>query len=57
MVRTESQETMTEIPEDLRHLREFPQYDATFQDHPHFRENLERWADRTDKVIVLLLSL
>ena len=54
-MRAESKEAMTEVPEDLRHLREFPQYDATFQDHPQFRENLERWADRTDKVMVLSL--
>lgn len=42
---------MATIPEDLQHLRDFPQYDATFQDHPQFRLKLEHWAGRTDKVL------
>lgn len=41
---------MTAIPEDLKHLQDFPQYDASFQDHPQFRQRLEQWADRTEKV-------
>lgn len=41
---------MTAIPEDLKHLQDFPQYDATFQDHPQFRKRLEQWADKTEQV-------
>ena len=41
---------MATIPEDLQNLRDFPQYDATFQDHPQFRQRLETWADKTKKV-------
>jgi hypothetical protein len=40
-------EEMATIPEDLQNLRDFPQYDATFQDHPQFRRRLEAWADKT----------
>ena len=43
-------EEMAAIPEDLRNLRDFPQYDATFQDHPLFRRHLEQWAGKTKKV-------
>lgn len=42
---------MAAIPEDLKHLQDFPQYDATFQDHPQFRQRLDQWADRTEKVL------
>ena len=38
------------IPEDLRHLRDFPTYDITFQDSPKFRQNLKHWTFKTDKV-------
>lgn len=39
-----------EIPEDLRHLEDFPTYDTTFQDGPRFRQNLSQWALKTEKV-------
>ncbi|CAI8024340.1 Arf-GAP with coiled-coil, ANK repeat and PH domain-containing protein 2 [Geodia barretti] len=42
-----SGEEMATIPEDLQNLCDFPQYDATFQDHPQFRRSLEAWADKT----------
>jgi hypothetical protein len=45
------------IPEDLRNLRDFPQYDATFQDHPQFRQRLEQWAGKTKKLASGLSSL
>lgn len=41
---------MVEIPAELRHLKDFPAYDASFQDGPNFRQNLSHWALRTDKV-------
>ncbi len=43
------------IPEDLRHLRDFPTFDSSFQDKPNFRQNLSHWAAKTDKVRVELL--
>ena len=41
---------MVDIPEDLRHLRDFPTYDTTFQDGPKFRQNLQYWTFKTEKV-------
>ena len=41
---------MVDIPEDLRHLRDFPTYDTTFQDGPKFRQNLQHWTFKTEKV-------
>ena len=41
---------MEVIPEDLRHLKDFPSFDASFQDKPNFRQNLSHWALKTDKV-------
>ena len=42
--------TSVDIPEDLRHLIDFPTYDASFQDGPKFRQCLSHWALKTDKV-------
>ena len=44
------------IPEDLRHLRDFPTFDSTFQDKPTFRQNLSHWALKTDKVRPVVLE-
>ena len=41
---------MVDIPEDLRQLQDFPTYDITFQDSPKFRQNLNHWTFKTDKV-------
>lgn len=41
---------MEVIPDDLRHLKDFPSFDASFQDKPTFRQNLTHWAAKTDKV-------
>ena len=49
-LRKEQEEMAATIPEDLQNLRDFPQYDATFQDHPQFRQSLENWADKTKRV-------
>ena len=38
------------VPEDLRHLRDFPTYDTTFQDSPKFRQSLQYWSLKTEKV-------
>ena len=46
---------MVDIPEDLRHLRDFPTYDTTFQDGPKFRQNLQHWTFKTEKVGVALI--
>lgn len=48
---------MEAIPEDLLHLKDFPMFDATFQDKPNFRQNLSHWAQKTDKVSSLLQEL
>ena len=45
-----------DIPEDLRHLIDFPTYDASFQDGPKFRQCLSHWALKTDKVAATLRS-
>ena len=39
-----------QVPEDLRTLKDFPVYDASFQDGPCFRQNLTHWAIKTEKV-------
>ena len=51
-----SGEEMATIPEDLQNLCDFPQYDATFQDHPQFRRSLEAWADKTKNVRLSFVS-
>jgi len=38
------------IPEDLRHLRDFPTFDSTFQDKPNLRQSLHHWVLKTEKV-------
>lgn len=48
---------MVAIPEDLRHLKDFPAYDATFQDGPKFRQNLSHWALKTDKVCKKFITI
>lgn len=48
---------MVDIPEDLRHLRDFPTYDTTFQDGPKFRQNLQYWTFKTEKVGVALVII
>jgi len=41
---------MVEVSNNLRNLKDFPAYDASFQDGPKFRQNLSHWALRTEKV-------
>jgi len=48
---------MVDIPEDLRHLRDFPTYDTTFQDSPKFRQSLQHWSFRTEKLAATLTNL
>ena len=40
----------SEIPDDIRFLKDFPRYDESFQDSPRFRQNLSTWAGKTEKV-------
>lgn len=46
---------MEAIPEDLRHLKDFPAFDSSFQDKPNFRQHLLHWALKTDKVCIQLV--
>lgn len=39
-----------DIPEDIKHLKNFPHYDASLHDNPKFRQNLSSWANKTEKV-------
>lgn len=48
---------MEAIPEDLRHLKDFPTFDSSFQDKPNFRQNLQHWAQKTDKVPAAKLEI
>ena len=44
----------SEIPDDIRFLKDFPRYDESFQDSPRFRQNLSTWAGKTEKVCLCL---
>lgn len=46
-----------QVPEDLRTLKDFPVYDASFQDGPCFRQNLSHWSLKTEKVRTSSLEL
>lgn len=39
-----------DVPEDVRVLKDFPHYDSSLQDGPRFRQSLNAWANRTEKV-------
>ena len=40
----------TSIPDDIRHLKDFPHYDTSLHDSPKFRQHLNAWASKTEKV-------
>lgn len=48
---------MVDVPTELRQLKDFPAYDASFQDGPNFRQNLSQWALRTEKLANTFTSL
>lgn len=45
---------MEDIPEDVRHLKDFPSYDSSLLDGPQFRQKLHTWASKTEKVSSLV---
>lgn len=46
-----------DIPEDIKHLKNFPHYDASLHDNPKFRQNLSSWANKTEKLSTVLDAL
>jgi hypothetical protein len=48
------QSEVDKIPDDILHLKDFPYYDSSLQDNPQFRQNLTTWANKTEKLAVVL---
>lgn len=45
------------IPLDIRELQDFPLFNTSFQDGPNFRQNLNLWAQKTERLSTCLSGL
>lgn len=43
-------EGFEDVPDDIRHMKDFPSYDASLEDTPQFRQKLLVWSNKTEKV-------